>query len=333
MRAPEAEDPPLAETPEILANAAAALHDLGDGVACFRLRTKMNAFAPEALDLLEESLERVGRDFKAMILANEDPRAFSAGADLGFFLRMLESPGGPEKIGAYGLRGRSLFVKMMRAPTPVVAAVHGFALGGGCEFQMHADAVVAHAEAAIGLPETALGLVPGWGGCTRLYARAFEAAPQDDPVLLAKRAFAPLFSGAISTSAAEAKRLGLLRPSDEVVANRAHLTKAAKIRALRLAPGYAPPAPLILPVAGPAGREKLLEGPRADLEAGRLTETDLHLAEILAGILTGGPEPRTTATEAELMALETAALAHLTLWAPARARIDHMISTGERLRN
>ncbi len=324
---------PLATAPVIAGNPMAALHDLGDGVACFRAQTKMNTFDPAVFDLLEETLDRAGRDFTALVLANDDPRAFSAGADLGFFLRMLDGPDGPARIGAYGTRGQQLFVRMMRAPVPVVAAVHGFALGGGCEFQMHADATVAHAGANIGLPETGVGLVPGWGGCTRLYARALLADPLASPVDLAKRAFDTLFAGTIHASAAEARASGLLRPTDGIVADRAGLTAAAKARALALVPGYRPPQPLTLPVAGPSGRDAVLAGPRADLAAGRLSAHDLTLAEALANILTGGPAPGPTVTEAAMMALEVETLARLVVWPPARARIDHMLQTGKRLRN
>ena len=324
---------PLANRKVIASNAFATVHDLDDGVACFRAHTKMNTFDPGVFEMLEETLDRAGKDFDALVLANDDPRAFSAGADLSFFMRMVDSPDGPAQINAYGKRGQGLFMRMYRTPVPVVAAVHGFALGGGCEFQMHADATVAHAEANIGLPETGVGLVPGWGGCTRLYARAYAADPEAGPVDLAKRAFATLFSGKVSGSAAEAEALGLLRPTDEIVMHRAHLIEAAKARALALVAGYVPPVPLELPVAGPAGKGEILAAAHADLAAGKITETDLALADTLAGILTGGPDARETVMEADMMALEAATLARLVTWQPARARVEHMLATGKRLRN
>lgn len=332
-RAPRPGPAPLADLPVLVENPLASLHDLGDGVACFRAHSKMNTFDPAVFDLLEQTLDRAGRDFTALVLANEDPRAFSAGADLAAFLRMAEAGDGPARIQAYVARGQGLFMRLRRSPVPVVAAIHGFALGGGCEFQMHADACIAHAEAGIGLPETGVGLIPGWGGCTRLYARAHAADPQGDPATLTRRAFDTLLAGRIAGSAAEARAMGLLAPEDGIVMHRAHLTAAAKARALALRDGYLPPPPLVLPVAGPAGQEALLEGPRADLAAGRITETDLELARTLAGILTGGPKAGPTATEADLMALEAAALSRLAGWPPAQARIAHMLATGKRLRN
>lgn len=320
----------VADLPVLAGNDMATLHDLGDGVVCFRAHTKMNTFDPGVFDLLEETLDRAGSAFQAMVLANDDPRAFSAGADLTFVNRMMDGPGGPGKVAAYGARAQGLFTRMMRTPVPVVAAVHGFALGGGCEFQMHADATIAQADARIGLPEAAIGLVPGWGGCARLYARAIAAAPAANPVDLALRAFGPLFSGRIAADAAEARAMGLLRAADAIMPDRAALLPMAKARALSLAPGYLPPAAIDMPVAGPDGAEAIMATARGGDD---LTETDLIVARKLAVILTGGPAAGRTATEADLMALEAATLAEQVMSPQVRERINHMLATGRRLKN
>lgn len=327
--------PSLDDRPVILSNAQATLHDLGDGVACFRARSKMNTFAPEVMDLMEKTLERAGQDFQALVLGNDHPRAFSAGADLGFFNEMLDGPNGGEVIDRYGERGQALFVAMRNTPVPVVAAIHGFVLGGGCEFQMHADATVALAEVSIGLPETGVGLLPGWGGCKCLLYRALDTDPSATPLSIAERAFATVFSGHIAGSAAEAKTLGLLRPDDGIVMHRDLLIEAAKIRALSLVPGYAVPAPRMLSLAGPAGMAKLLEKPAADLAAGTITETDYLLAEVIASVLTGGPDadPARPISEADFMVLERSPLTMLIQNPQALARINHTLATGKRLKN
>lgn len=325
----------LDEQPVILRNALATLHDLGDGVACFRAQSKMNTFAVEVLDLLEASLDRAGQDYTALVLGNEDKRAFSAGADLSFFCAMLDGENGPQRIYEYAARGQGLFVTMRHAPVPVVAAVHGFALGGGCEFQMHADATVALDTAAIGVPETAVGLLPGWGGCTRLLARALELDPAATPLQMAEQAFATVMPGRISRSAEEAKTMCLLRPTDEIVTDRAALIPAAKAKALALREGYGAPERQALPVAGPEGCAALLRPMAEDLAAGRITETEYRLAEVIASVLTGGPEAvaEQPVTEAMLMTLEREALTLLVQRPTSRARIDHMLATGKRLDN
>ncbi|RYD90132.1 MAG: enoyl-CoA hydratase/isomerase family protein [Sphingomonadales bacterium] len=199
----------------MLGNDAASLWMLGDGVACFELHTKMNSFAPAAFDILEQTIARGGQDFRALVLGNNDPRAFSAGADLGFILGMLRDDEA-DALDRYIARGQSLFLALKYAPFPVVAAAHGFALGGGCEFMLHADAVVAHAELTAGLPESKVGLVPAWGGCTQLLARAQKAGDgPKGPVASALQAFSAILPGAVSGSARQAARMGLLRSSDE----------------------------------------------------------------------------------------------------------------------
>lgn len=325
----------LDQQPVILANDLATLHDLGDGIACFRARSKMNTFAVEVLDLLEATLARAGQDYTGLVLGNEDPRAFSAGADLGFFCAMLDGENGPQRVRDYGARGQALFVALRHAPVPVVAAVHGFALGGGCEFQMHADATVALDTAAIGVPETAVGLLPGWGGCTRLLARALDLDPGATPLQMAERAFATVMAGRIARMAEEAKAMLLLRPTDEVLAEPAELIPAAKARSLALRPGYAPPVLRELPVAGPEGCAALLTPMAADLAAGRITATDYRLAEVIASVLTGGPgaDPAVPMAESALMDLEREALTLLVQRPTTRARIDHMLATGKRLDN
>ena len=316
--------------PVLSENDMASLHDMGEGVVCFRAHTKMNTFDPGVFDLLEETLDAAGRDVRAIVLANDDPRAFSAGADLSFFTRMLDGPDGPAKIGTYGKRGQGLFVRMMRSPVPVVAAVHGFALGGGCEFQLHADATVVHAGAMIGLPEAGIGLVPGWGGCTRVYARVMAANPVAAPLDLALKTFAPLFAGAIATTPQDARAAWLLRDSDLVSEDRAALPSLAKAKALELIEGYTPPAPISLPVAGPEGVDAILDKLRADQS---LTDTDMTIARKLANIITGGPDAEGSVSEAQMMALEVQTLAELVAWPPVRTRVDHMLATGKRLRN
>lgn len=312
----------LDNLPTIARNDCASLLDMGDGVACFRAQTKMNALAPAVFDMLEETLSRTGRDFTALVIGNEDPRAFSAGADLSFFLGMAEAPDGPARIEAYGRRGQQLLGDLLHAPVPVVAAIHGFTLGGGCEFQMHADHTIAHAEVNIGLPETGVGLVPGWGGCTRLLARTGDA----------KRVFDTIFSGMVAGSAALGRAAGLLRERDGFVMHRDLLLPAAKAAAVAMVPGYVAPAPASLVSGGQAERDALLAAPRADAASGRISATDLELAEILADILTNGGVAGPVTVEA-MMARELAALVHLSGQATTRARMAHMLKTGKRLKN
>jgi 3-hydroxyacyl-CoA dehydrogenase len=324
----------LSGSAQIAGNAAARLRDLGDGVACFELTTKLNSLAPDAFDMLEETLSRAGRDYRALVLGNDDARAFSAGADLSFILKMIDS-GGVEALGRYIDRGQKLFLAMKYLPVPVVAAAHGFALGGGCEFMLHADAVIAHAELNAGLPETKVGLIPAWGGCTQLLLRASRGVGPKGPLASTTTAFETIQSAGVSSSVFQARAMNLLRDSDGTVMHRKQLVPAAKDRALSMIEGYSPPEPVLLTVAGPSGRLGLMAPISAARQAGRLTATDEAIADVLASVLTGGPNgnPARPMTEAAMMSLERDALLMLADVPTTRARMKHMLETGKPLKN
>ena len=321
---------------KILGNEAASLWLLDDGVACFDLHTKMNSFAPAAFDILEETIARGGLGFRALVLGNHDPRAFSAGADLGFILGMLRG-GEVDALDRYIARGQNLFLALKYAPFPVVAAAHGFALGGGCEFMLHADAVVAHAELMAGLPESKVGLVPAWGGCTQLLARAQTAGDgPKGPVASAMQAFSAILPGTVSGSARQAARMGLLRPTDAIVMSRQRLLDVAVEKAKAMADaGYRPPQPAAITVGGPSAKAALINTVHAQRAAGLVTDTDVGIADALAGVLSGGPDGDLTrpSSEEALMRLEREALLQLGGSEATMERVAHMMATGKPLRN
>lgn len=318
--------------PLLFGNDCASVHDMGDGVACFRMHTKMNSFHPDVFEVLDWAVTNAGHAFDALVLGNDDPRAFSVGADLSFILSMIDT-GGTTALGDYIRRGQTLFLALRRCPVPVVAAVHGFALGGGCELSLHADTVIAHAGANMGLPETKVGLIPAWGGCTTLLARS--QARGGGPVMEARRAFDAILPGTIFGSALQAKSVGVLRAGDGIVMHRGDLLPAAKARALAMIDGYTPPEPVFLTVGGPSAKAGVMAALSAEMHAGRITGTDHMMADVLADILTGGPDADMTRmmTEEEVMALERAALVDLVTRPTTRDRMDHMLKTGKPLRN
>lgn len=318
----------------IAGNGAASLWDMGDGVTCLELHTKMNSFAPEVMDILEETVALAGTRFKALVLGNDDPRAFSAGADLAFISGMLKGED-RETLDRYISRNQRLFLGLKYAPVPVVAAMHGFALGGGCEFSLHADAIVAHAELTAGLPEISVGLIPAWGGCTQLLLRAKALDPAATPEAVAQRVFSTIYPALKSGSAEQARAMGVLRPADGIVMHRAHLLAAAKARALELADGYAAPEKAVLVLAGAGAAATLVAPVREAAAAGKATATDVLMAERLAEVLCGGPESVAgeTRDEAGVMLAERAALLELSTRETTLARIDHLLKTGKPLRN
>ncbi|GAA4522813.1 3-hydroxyacyl-CoA dehydrogenase/enoyl-CoA hydratase family protein [Chelativorans composti] len=313
-------------------NDAASVWDLGDGVACLEVHTKMNSLAPAVFDVLDWAIDEGPKHFRALVIGNDDPRAFSAGADLSFFARMTDE-GQWQAIEDYLVRGQNLYLRLKYSPFPVVAAAHGFALGGGCELMLHANAIVAHAELQAGLPEVKVGLVPGWGGCTQLLLRAQGSGK--DALASTRMAFDTIFAGTPSRSALDARANGILPDGSRIVMNRSHLIGAAKDLALEMLAGYAAPERARIAVPGSAGHQEIMAFVEGERAAGRLTDTDVRIASALLTVLTGGEnvDPRKPVTEEDIMALERKALLDLIRTPETRARIDHMLKTGEPLKN
>jgi enoyl-CoA hydratase len=128
----------------------------------------LNALSPEMLDDLERVLHEVDVDptLRAVVLTGAGEKAFCAGADVGHM-----RTAGALDARAFAERGQRVAALIEDLSTPVVAAVNGFALGGGCEIALACDLRVAADTARFGQPEVSLGVIPGWGGTQRL-ARA-----------------------------------------------------------------------------------------------------------------------------------------------------------------
>lgn len=324
-----------ADKAPVLENAGAALLDIGEGVACLEFRNKMNVFDDAVFELIEQTVLRLPKDFQALVVGNDDPRAFSAGANLKAMLALGETGDRPT-LEAFLQRGQAAFQSLKYAPFPVVGAGHGLALGGGCEVLLHCDEIVAHAELNAGLPEVKVGLVPGWGGCTQMLLRfAAKADARHGPQAVAAQAFETIFSGRNSSSALDASDMGILRRQDHIVMNRDFLLAEARARAAELAPGYKPPEPAVIAAAGPSGKMTLVALLDSERKAGRLTDTDVAIGTVLAGVLTGGADadPVKPVSEAAIMKLEREALITLAFSPASMARIRHMLETGKPLRN
>ena len=220
---------------------------------------------------------------------------------------------------------------------PVVAAVRGLALGGGCEFQMHAARTVAGLESYIGLVEAGVGLLPAGGGLKEFAVRASQAAGSGGDVLAhLKPAFEAVAMAKASTSALEAKELGLLRSSDLVVLNADELLHVARQQALALAQaGYRPPLPARrIAVAGDVGIATFKMLLVNMLEGRFISAHDFEIACRIATVLCGGEIDRgTLVDEAWLLRLEREHFVALAQMPQTQDRITHMLKTGKPLRN
>ncbi|MEO7521942.1 MAG: 3-hydroxyacyl-CoA dehydrogenase NAD-binding domain-containing protein, partial [Gemmatimonas sp.] len=152
-------------------NGLSRLIDLGDGVACFEFRSKMNSLGQGVLAGLASAIEKVEKlGYNGMVIGNEDARAFSVGADLSL-VSFAVSAGAWDDIAESCKAFQDSVMSIRRAPFPIVVAPAGMTLGGGAEFTLHGAAAQAHAETYIGLVEAGVGLLPGGGGTKELLVR------------------------------------------------------------------------------------------------------------------------------------------------------------------
>ena len=327
------EDVKRHETP-IAKNGSASLWDIGDGVVCLEVHTKLNTIDPDVIAMMGTAIKTVEKSHRALVVYNEGSH-FSAGANIGLGLFAANTALWPMIEGMVE-QGQSTYRKLKQAPFPVVAAPSGLALGGGCEILLHADAVQAHAESYIGLVEAGVGLIPAWGGCTELLSRlAADPKRPKGPMPPVATAFETIGMAKVAKSAFEAHALGFLRPEDGITFNRERLLAEAKAKALELAAGYEAPEPATLTLPGPSGKAALAFALRDLRHRGVATAHDETVAGALAEILTGGPEADMTepVPADAVRALERAAFMDLVHTEPTLQRMEHTLETGKPLRN
>jgi 3-hydroxyacyl-CoA dehydrogenase len=314
----------------------ASVIEVGDGVAVLEFHSKMNTLGEGVITMLHRALDRVERDgLRGLVIGNEDPRTFTAGADLGMILRLIQ--GGDWKMLEDAVQGfQETSLRIRYSPFPVVAAPFGLSLGGGAEFCLHADCVQAHAELYMGLVEVGVGVIPAGGGTTELLFRfASDLAPYPDadafdPV---KRAFQVIAMATTSTSALEARKLGFLRDVDRITMNRDRLIADAAARVIDLSADYVPPLPRSIVALGKEALGNLQYGAWAMHEAGQITNHEVRIAHELAYVLSGGDGPPRTVTERDVLALEREAFLKLLGTKETQERLAYTLKTGKPLRN
>jgi 3-hydroxyacyl-CoA dehydrogenase len=317
-------------------NAGASLVDLGDGVLALEFHAKMNALGGDQIQMMHAGVKEAGANFAALVVGNDAPN-FSAGANL--MLLLLEAQEGNWDDIDLMIRAFQASTQALRfADVPVVVAPAGLTLGGGCEIALHGDRVQAAAESYIGLVEVGVGLIPGGGGTKELMARAVDGLPANHPDLLPymQRVFETIGFAKVSTSAADARRLGFLGDADRITMNRERLMADAKAYALeRVREGYQRPAPrAAIPVGGETVLAALKLGVHLAWRAGRIGDHDAVVGRALAKVLAGGSLPRqTTVGEQYLLDLEREAFLKLCGEPKTLERIQYTLKTGKPLRN
>ena len=321
--------------PVVKKNPGASLVDLGDGVLAVEFHSKMNALGGDTIEMLTAGVVEAERNFEALVVGNESP-AFSAGANLMLVLLEAQEENWDE-IDLMVRSFQSAVLGLRYAEVPVVVAPAGLTLGGGCEVVLHGDSVQAAAETYMGQVEVGVGLIPAGGGTKELLVRSMDRQPNtvEDSLPFVRQAFELIGFGKVSTSAPDAKRLGLLRPADRITMNRDRVLADAKHLARGLADaGYQPPQAPMISVGGDSVRAGLELGVHIAWRGGHISDHDALIGRKLARILSGGDLPHhASVSEPYLLDLEREAFLSLCGEPRTLERIAHTLKTGKTLRN
>ena len=329
--------PALMAGTELFRNEDLRVWTLDGEIAIASITAKLHLISPAVIDGLQKAVEIAESQYKGLVIWSPDD-VFSAGANLESLMPVFM------KSGAKGIEPvekqlQDAMLRIRYAQVPVVAAIRGLALGGGCELAMYTARRVAAMEAYIGLVEVGVGLLPGGGGLTCIARRAAEMAAAGnanaDIFQFLKDGFTSAAMAKVGTSAIDSRKLGYLQDSDTIVPNKDELLYVAtqEARALYEA-GYRPPLKRLFPVAGRSAKATI-QGQLANMrDGGFISPHDFHIASLIAEVVTGGDvDAGSLVNEEYLMALERKHFCSLLAHPKTQERIMGMLQTGKPVRN
>ena len=312
----------------------ARLWHLRDDVLIVSHKTRMSVIDQSVVEALSEALDRAEREFAGIVIW-QPQGPFSAGANLKAAMEWV-SNGDYDSVAKLVKDFQAVNLRLRYSSTPSVSAVRGLALGGGLELAMHTSRIVAHLESYMGLVEAGVGLLPAGGGLGTLAFRTHAQTQAGDSYALLEKRFKQVAMAQVSGSAMEARAMGYLTETDEIVMHEHELLHAAHgmIDGLN-AIGYRPPLPgQTIPAGGDVAAATMRMLLANMIEGRFISEHDMEIAGRTAEILSGGFVDRgTPVTEDWIYALERKHFVELAHMQPTQERIVHMLKTGKPLRN
>ncbi len=344
----------------------------GDDIAIVSFKSRMHAIGDDVLEGVQQAIDEAERNYAGLVIWQTEP-PFSVGANLkktpagggaprskpsalgkwfksvkkeaeSLALKAARQLGVADQLMAGKLAEVEHLVEQFQVTTqmlkysmvPTVAAVDGFAFGGGCESLMHCDRTVASLESYIGLVEVGVGLLPAGGGCKEFAMRAAADAKGGDMSPFLQKYFKAVAMAEVGRSAEHAREIGYLRATDRVVMNRFELLEIAKAEVRTMAAaGYRPPLRAkAIPVLGRSGIATIrafMENMRA---GGHISDHDYLIGTKVATVMCGGDiEGGSLVDEQWFLDLERQHFMELIATEKTQARIEHMLKTGKPLRN
>ncbi|NML18884.1 3-hydroxyacyl-CoA dehydrogenase/enoyl-CoA hydratase family protein [Azohydromonas caseinilytica] len=321
---------------ELFKNPELRVWTLDGEVLIASITSKLHLISPTVTEGLLKAVELAEAQYQGLVIWSPD-EMFSAGANLEALMPVFMAKG-PAGIAPEEQKLQQLMLRVRYAGVPVVAALRGIALGGGCELAVHCARRVAAMESYVGLVEVGVGLIPGAGGLTYIARRAAEkgaAAPNTDLLPFLKDGFTAAAMAAVGTSALESRKLGYLLDSDVIVPHKDELLYVALNEARALAAsGYRPPLKRSFPVAGRSGIATIQAQLVGMRDGGFISAHDYRIASLIADVLCGGDvDAGTLVSEDYLMALERKHFCALLGHPKTQERIMGMLQTGKPVRN
>ena len=309
--------------------------DAGIGIISFK--TKMHTIGSEVVSGLMAAISQAEASLAGLVIWHPVP--FAVGANLTQVDEVV-AKGDFALLEKYVEAFQRAALAIKYAQVPVVAALQGMALGGGCEYSMHAARRVLALESYVGLVEAGVGLIPAGGGSKEFVLQAAEwagrtAAPNELLAFL-QPVFMTIATAKVSKSAHEAVDYGFAKASDTILFHPDELLYVAIREARALAEaGYAPkPMARGIPVAGRAGIASLEMTLVNMRDGGMISAYDYKVARAAAVALCGGEIDAGSLVDEEwLLAVERRQFVELLKNPETQARIKHMLETGKPLRN